>query len=74
MNKSFDNIESRKSPFGNYRVGYSRTGSVWRITKVGRQMYQAMERRVLGADRKAGGIGCFHARTLAEVSAKLSSL
>jgi hypothetical protein len=72
MNKSFHNIE--KLPGKTYWVGYSRTGSRWRITKVGRQMYQAMERRVLGDDRKAGEIGCFHARTLADCSKKLESL
>jgi hypothetical protein len=70
VNKSFHNVETRKSPFGDYRIGYALTGGRWTIRKTGRQHYTAWEAR----PRWPNGLGCFHARTLAEVSAKLSSL
>lgn len=60
--RSFDNIEYNKSPFGDYRVGYS-PNAVWRIYRIGRRYWV-----------KTGGMGTaaafhdFYASTLQEVS------
>lgn len=67
--KSYHNIESRKSPFGDYYVGYSDDGRGWRIrgrsgnwTAIANVTCQGSLNRLMGYD------------TLAEISAELEKI
>jgi hypothetical protein len=70
--KSFDNIEFKKSPFGDYRCGYGSNGVVFKITG-GNGNWSAQNHPKVPAN--AGKpIVILSAATLGEMSKKLAEL
>jgi hypothetical protein len=57
--RSFHNIETRKSPFGNYRIGYGKSGRVYKIIGESGSWSAVMAPNVpSNADHKPHGYYC----------------